>query len=70
MLYKENAVLSKILFGLWPLPLMPISDFIVQNQQYVVSYDVLKHLRIAPDCIFERLHECAYDYTQYLKDAE
>ena len=53
---RAVAVLSKVIF---------------KNHQTKLSvYNVLERLRIAPDGIFETLHEHSYDYMCYLKDAK
>ena len=55
---RAVAVLSKV-----PL------RFHISEPKIYHTCNVLKRLRIAPDCIFETLRECSYNYMYYLKDA-
>ena len=52
---RAMAVLSKVIF---------------KNHQAKLSvYNALERHWIAPDCVFETLHEHSYNYMYYLKDA-
>ena len=56
---RAMAVLSKVSLR-----------FHISEPKIYHSHNVLERLRIAPDCIFETLRECSYNYMYYLKYAE
>ena len=55
---RAMAVLSKVSLR-----------FHISEPKIYHSHNVLERLRIAPDCIFETLRECSYNYMYYLKYA-